>query len=782
MVAEEQQTGIRAFMLARGVVIATTTAIMVIAAVGLSFLGLRMMMARSSPYVSLRERVVGDSATTTIDREHSLPLATDLPQELSLIEDLLKQWSTFKHVPFESSGFSHLTLPFHFKSRNGGVNQREGFAFSFLLSNALDWVPGCYCSKHANFVAKRSRDKMISATVRYDSNIILPLIKQWHSTHAIGGSITENEHGYTGTLRIFDRTAVEKLVKEYARPRPYFDLLGDMCVDAMQFLGFNPSDDLVAHVGASRCNNHESITDLGRTAFAEERSADEIAIYRRILERDPGFGEVRYWAANQSSWKYGDRANYELQKAMALDSYLIEDALMTFFPKLCPDKELASKFETWIRQAERMIGADSPAVLAAQLELAWQKGRLTPEMFDNALQVASKYPNSHALLIAIADILMDKRRGLADCDLAASIAVSDVMSRYVPGSKATARYMMSLAAEAMMMIGRNNEAVQVLWEVADETLDSEYANSAAFYCGQLADALRGMGRHEESLKVRMQILESLPRQYAVTPWHVAQAGICASLTQKEDIITELLEEYGSDVVLNDACQLVTAYLEMLRNGLLSDETITIMQRLRGRSDWIGREAIILLAQVDILTGKDRYRSQIRNLLAVMPNDRELWILFDSYDRIEHQPDTQAFYESLAWLHDDDPWVRRAVKMFRIRSSGNQQASPSEAEEALAAYEPVRWPTIASVRHRAARRFPGDLPPGTVTVAVKELIKTGKYERAMNLALRYGHYASTLAQQFIAEDRGRLLRTHCNRLFRAAENAQRGSDQSAGMGD
>lgn len=77
-----------------------------------------------------------------------LPTAAVPPMSLENLD--LKRffalWNAFDHAPYELSGFSHLTLPFHYECEGVQGTIEEAHAFSFLLSSALDWTPGCYCA------------------------------------------------------------------------------------------------------------------------------------------------------------------------------------------------------------------------------------------------------------------------------------------------------------------------------------------------------------------------------------------------------------------------------------------------------------------------------------------------------------------------------------------------------------------------------------------------------------------------------------------------------------
>ena len=117
----------------------------------------------------------------------------------------------------------------------------EAMAVSALVSNDLDWSPGCYCARHAYFVFKRERDAVNRFLQKYESSEVADFIHHWAATHAVGGQLIKTPDGYKGKLQIFDPQGKEVLTKQYDTARTYWDLLGDMDVDAMTFLDVKPS-------------------------------------------------------------------------------------------------------------------------------------------------------------------------------------------------------------------------------------------------------------------------------------------------------------------------------------------------------------------------------------------------------------------------------------------------------------------------------------------------------------------------------------------------------------
>jgi len=69
-----------------------------------------------------------------------LPLAEAVraPLDPWSLDDLAKRWPAFRHEPFETAGFNHLSLPFRYEAGPQGGDGNEALTFSFLLSEALD--------------------------------------------------------------------------------------------------------------------------------------------------------------------------------------------------------------------------------------------------------------------------------------------------------------------------------------------------------------------------------------------------------------------------------------------------------------------------------------------------------------------------------------------------------------------------------------------------------------------------------------------------------------------
>jgi hypothetical protein len=92
-----------------------------------------------------------------------------LPIPRITLAQLAAQYPAFKHEAFESSGFNAMVMPFHYtdQTTQGVGDSAEANAFSFLLSNDLDWSPSCYCARHSYFVYRTDHDTFTAQRQQY---------------------------------------------------------------------------------------------------------------------------------------------------------------------------------------------------------------------------------------------------------------------------------------------------------------------------------------------------------------------------------------------------------------------------------------------------------------------------------------------------------------------------------------------------------------------------------------------------------------------------------------
>ncbi len=694
-----------------------------------------------------------------------LPLTKVAPQPLwqySLAE-LRRMFPAFKHARFSTAGFNHFVLPFHYEGRGGEADANEANAFSFLLSDALDWAPGCYCSRHAYFCFKRSRAYMSKLAVKYDPKLIEHALDDWRASHALGGKLVRQDGGYSGTLMIYDRTGWLAVQTDYDRPRGFFELLGDMCVDAMKSLGHEPSQALVKHLHARQCKHRESLIDLGRAAWAKEKSPQAFAIYDRILQRDPGFATVRYWRANQKAWVDGDKRTKALENGRALDSFLVQAALWDFSPGNCPDVMLVAHYALWLKQAEQLIGPDAPIFLRKRLSDARKKRRISPELLQQATSVAGGYPNDYWLLFDLGRVY-DYGAGLrADCDMAASIQLAALGNLYLPGMGHKRDALRGLA-NSVQGLGHADVAVLLLLPPTTRGLKDQGARGIRQQAGTLGRALFEMGRFEESWQWYRLAFKGYGAGERRGIQSLVEGAVSAAHAGRADVIQQILRDHGELLKSHKAEGVVRSYLLMLNGKPMDDPAV-----------WTGGTSVPywLLRQREIITMQSQLMYEPRVDMH-RPNE---WVGKNMYSRtcriLAHEsyrkhPDRRVdcLYQAMEWLSPNDPWVRRVVKEWRRSVPRPNLSDPQKILKRLVDndYRPLRDPQPDPPRQVKAWRLRRAFLPGTIACAVRKLLAAGKYDKAEELARRLLHLA------VVSGDYG--TRVHANHLIHLVHRAPR----------
>lgn len=683
-----------------------------------------------------------------------LAQATRLPMPARLsLDKLAAEWPDFKHEPFDVAGFNHVTLPFRYESRAGGGDPNEALAFSFLLSNTLDWAPGCYCARHAYFAFKADAGVMKPLATRYDLGPIARMIKEWDATHAIGGVVRQEAQGYSGTLEVYGPRGLLHSV-EYGQPRDYFTLLGDMAVDALRYFDYTPSPALIEHLHKPRCKDFRSIRNLGAAAFLPARCEVEFGIYRWILEHDPGFAEVRYWYANQKQWGDGDRKTYFLEMARSLEDYVFEATLADFDPKKCPDAALAAQFETRLAEGERLVGKDSPILLHRRLALA--TGPVPEETLRLATEVAARYPNHYWFLYELGRAYEKQD----DPDMAASINLAALQNRYLVGI-GSKRHVQANLARCLSNLGLDGEAYACILPVFKEDMSNENLRPAAWASRYAAHSLANAGWYEKSIGAYERAWRGAGEKDDWRDEMLLRVVASAGIAGRQDVLTQFLRDHREDLDRTKITFLAEAYLQVLK-GETVDADAVVKQAPKGEY-YTGIQTTIFVAQVDLMKGHSRHRKRVVEALTQQPDLRPLWILFDLYDRQEPRPDSAAFYRMIEWLHGDDPWVQQAVANYKRRAAEAVLPAAGDLLAKLQDFSPERWPAAKKESAKKAKEFAMTSPVGAVPAALRALLDKGDFKTAEDLALRYHHSAVDRTNFHLA--------SHANWLIRLVERAR-----------
>ncbi len=673
------------------------------------------------------------------------------------MEEIVAAWPYFPHAPYAQAGFNHLTLPFR-TDTNAPHAREEARAFAFLLSNALDWVPGNYCARHAYFVFKRARPEMLALEQAYDGQMLARQVQRWRATHAIGGEIRKAPGGYVGQLQIFDKAGQLSLTQAYTEPRSYFDLLGDMCDACSRHVGHEPTPALSAHFRLPRCTKAESLWDLGAAAFQEERTAEEFQCYRPILERDPQFAEVRYWIANQSYWQNNDWARYQQEKEKCLGAYLTEAVLSDYEVT----RANVATYARFVDAAQALVGSNAPGVVEWRIRAASDRGDIPPELLVRGLATAARYPNANGLLGLLGNLMYGPPHGGADADLAVALALTQLGSPYLRGSSDQDRRIVGKLSQALTALGREDIATAFAHANAKAYLEDGDVEHGRTSLTQLAAACRSMRQFETAIRVCLTAVSTMKGSGQDIQDALLQAAVCAAFVGDTGTFDTL--DGRIRTLTNDSFK---RYLLDGYRQLLAGKPVDFGQlRCCLTADPLcRREAAILLAEADLARGTTNECGHVVALLARCPNDRELWVLFDAYDRKHPRREAGLFYESLAWLHPESAWVAQAVKDYRARAKVAAAPDPADYEDLLK--------TLAPAAHIVFRALPAGealtrpIPPGGIALVARQLVAGGEKQRARDLVNRYHSYA-----YHSDENGGHPLRVYCSHLLHVLNLTER----------
>ena len=647
----------------------------------------------------------------------------------------------FRHAPYDTAGFNPLALPFQYEDPDHAGDPAEANALAFLLSDALDWAPGNYSARHAYFVFDRGSDALRPLVANYDSDVIAREIQGWGTTHAVGGVLRRSAAGYAGRLEVFAADGSVAFAKDYGDPRPYFDLLGDMAVDAIGFFGPPPSAELAAFLHQPRCRHAASLARLGTAAFQPRDEA--FATYGAILQDDPTFAEVRYWYANQASWAAGNVASRdrERQVGRSLHDRLTPMALVDFNPDRAADAALSAEHPIWVERATRLAGGpDAPLSVDLALSRSERVGNPTVAAVSRGVATAAANPNRGFLLNTAAENL--ETTTAADAELAASVATAEMGSRFQDptGSWLAPRGTLARAAQ---LLARPD----------------------------LALAVRP-GPDEEPMG-NLRLVNVVRCLCAAGRWREAVSAFAAAEPVAED-------EDGTDAAHWAAVAAVTAgdapALAKLRarwghafdqSGMSSLLDATGAVDLKALLDQFGKSGVgvqprlLLAAELDVARGQGFFRRLVGQMLSLEPDAREFWPALDAYDRRDPSTFGTYFYFCLSNRYAAaDPWAKATFADWRARGS---PASPAfhdtlrTVRQSLAAYSPTDDPVADPSRRADARHvLAGWAGPFVVDGLIRALQKTHE-PGERDLALRFRHLAINVADDDVASFAATLVR-------------------------
>ena len=678
--------------------------------------------------------VVRENAQVVPQRKSEFVLgrSTPLPPAKYDLAQLSNLFPAFMLRPSPEE-YSQLVMPF-----KGGPTEDEqlkAYAFSFLLSNALDWGPGSYCSRHAYFTFQRSQSLALEAGNSLRPDAIASYAGKWDATHVFGGEIVAVSNGYTGTLKIYSPDGRLQHQKEFGIPCRYFDLLGNMSAEALRHLGYSPSSNLVNHLKIPRCKNEKLLIELGRAAFASERSGAEFGIYRDILKQEPGFAEVRYWYANQSLWVDGDRDAYDGALAQSLRDYVTRVALEDIELSSAETSPTAFGYNYLIGELERLTGTATPYgwILRFKADRSRRMASTLSQARD-ATEVAAQYPNNFKLLSCLVGNEAGNKDGIwnGDFSMIASLALAEMRCQYLPSSLAerTAAYHFAMAARE---VGYPEISAEMLFPMY-QGVGPGNKNDITAYGWRLAEVLQDMGQYDDSFQVGLRAAKACNDDNSA--FYFLNAFISGFLAGREREVELLAKQYDQTFAAKPFVHCLLQAYRALAKGDHAAVSAYFRTEPIGAEDLrirVFMDRLILCAESDLMQAKSEYRAQVKQGVCMNPGLRPLWILLDAYDQKDPRPEDEGFYEVLAWQHPNDPWVEAAVKARSRRMPNPHKFDLVAVLDTLTNYPAIRWPVDRGCT--IAGGYPGlfvSPPSWDYTLAVKRLLEMREYDRADEL--------------------------------------------------
>jgi len=631
------------------------------------------------------------------------------PQEMDEL------FTAFKHRPFASAGFNAVMLPFSYSDPGHIGDSSEAMALDALVSSDLDWSPGSYCTRHAFFEFKRDRDLIYALQKDYSPSLIHLLIRHWQATHAVGGELIRTADGYKGAMEIFGADGTRVFRHKYDTPRKFWDLLGDMDVDAMTFLDVKPSAKLVAYLHEPRCKLWQSLIDFGSAAFMAEHSPEEFALYEKILQVDPDFAFVRHWYASQRYWADGDEQRFMAQDGIAMGSRIEVFSLSHFDPQKCGDAALAAQYPERIDRAAELVSEDWPIVIDRRLANRCYGGQTRDEIVARGLKMAFKYPNSHYMCWQLALETQDQY-------LAAALYEAGLQDLYLPDmGKASDNEQLYLAA-ACEGIGRDDVAMEVLSEGGpDQSTENLFMLMGA--------SLHG-GRYGEAAQM-YKLLSS--RRYTDSMQIAAYAAFAAVVQGDKPLLDQVLLDHHDVLARANMADVFQAFRDAMDGKPVDPQQFVRPEQILD-FPLVWRQ--LLLAWCDAKKGSSRYHRLTTEICLTYPITRQLWIAEDDYQRRDPSSDAAAFYDYLAWLFGDDPWVKKAVADFHSRGGRDPTVDPATL---LADLKPCPQYNTGSQAELEAMDWKHLTTPWRVAACVHQLLKRGNVKDAEVIAGLYKKY-------------------------------------------
>ncbi len=335
------------------------------------------------------------NALSSIEIEHQSSVFNNVraePLRKLSVEDFIKPWYALP-VTRGTGMFNPMFLSFQYTYEGGKEDLKQSLTFPCLLSFKFDFVPDNFNNFHPAFVFRRYPDVIKIKQDQKES--ISSYIKTWSATHAIGGELIQGKDGYRGTLVVFDSQGKEIIRQKYQEVMPYFELMGKLVQTWMNYRNQKISPGLLKELERPMCRDMETVRWYGESFDVEWHAQAEWDIYDKILKRDPSFGEVQFWYANQKGWETGDSKAAQIGKGKSLVDHLIMPALNEFSPSDCTDQKLVENFYNMLNYAESII-PENPEIIYKRLNISGKDYSIGE--LDALIPVTQEYTRSYYLI------------------------------------------------------------------------------------------------------------------------------------------------------------------------------------------------------------------------------------------------------------------------------------------------------------------------------------------------------------------------------------------------
>lgn len=420
------------------------------------------------------------------------------------------------------------------------------------------------------------------------------------------------------------------------------------------------------------------------------------------------------------------------------------------------------------------MGDDAPLVVSLGLKHKMAGQGLTSELVERGVRSAEKYPNDRRLLMDMIEVFERRGAGLADCDMIISMVLTSLENRHMVGSESQTRSAVRRMADALMDLGHVEEAAGMYQWNLSSALRDEDQKAVDKNAGKLGEALRRMGLLSDAYQVHQQAWQ-MAKDEQTRGFHLARACLLGAIMGETEKVSALLADHLSEVSTSGWLPLIRSYLAIIQKKSL-DEGLNSMV---SRNEEQQREAVLLLAQSDVVAGTTAYRAKLEEYMGLYPDDREVWIVNDAYNRIKEGAGSAFFYGSLSLLHGSDPWVKEAVQRYRERGGTNAVVDLDKLDGLLKDCKPIRWPTLESGWEKTVMPDK-NIPVGAVALAADAWLKQGQKSKAKELVLKYQYYAAHRAQSWVLSNKQYALRARCNHLYHLIDGAKDGG--SLGLAD